>query len=238
VHKIFERFEQVRIINLPERADRRRAVERELAAVGVREFPAHMRCFPALRPPPRAPGEQGPNGALLSHREAIRQALAEGAHSLLILEDDVFFRRPKSDVITRTLRAMEMEPWDLIYLGYLEPMDTQLEGTPLARWPGRVIGGHFCGMRRPFMEAILRFMDGFGAPDKSGEVLNPTHRDGAFNLFVERHPEFIRVLANPCLAGQRSSRTDLHTLGLADRLPGLRQATGVLRELKNRFSRR
>ena len=238
MQRIFEFFDQVRIINLPERLDRRKAVERELAALGMARLPANTQFFSALRPAPRAPGESGPNGALLSHREAIRQALAAGAQSLLILEDDVFFRRPGEQTIRATLAAMQAEPWDVIYLGYLEPEDSELAARPLAQWQGRVIGGHFCGMRRDFMERILGFMDGFGKADAAGEILNPTHRDGAFNLFVERHPEIRRVLANPCLAGQRSSRTDLHTLGMIDRTPLLRDAANMLRELRNGFRRR
>lgn len=235
---VFEFFDQVRIINLPERTDRRRAVEAELAALGLHTLPGNMRFFDALRPPQRAPGQQGPNGALLSHREAIREALQTGAQSLLILEDDVFFRRPGEAAVSRIVEAMRRGNWDVIYLGYLEPAETDLSIEPLAGWQGRVIGGHFCGMRRQFMERILAFMDGFGVPNAQGNILNPTHRDGAFNLFVERHPDLRRVLANPCLAGQRSSRTDLHALGLVDRLPVLRDAAGLLRELRNRLRAR
>lgn len=235
---VFGFFDQVRIINLPDRTDRRRAVEAELAELGLHTLPGNMRFFDALRPPQRAPGQPGPNGALLSHREAIREALRTDAQSLLILEDDVFFRRPGEAAVSRIVEAMHNGNWDVLYLGYLEPSDADLGGQPLVEWQGRVIGGHFCGMRRPFMERILAFMDGFGTPDAEGNILNPTHRDGAFNLFVERHPDVRRMLANPCLAGQRSSRTDLHALGLVDRLPVLRDAAGLLRELRNRFRAR
>jgi hypothetical protein len=231
-------FDEIRIINLPERTDRRRAVESELAALGLQELPGNMRFFDALRPPARTAGEQGPNGALISHRELIREVLRTDAQSLLILEDDIFFRRPGDAAVNRILDAMRRTDWDVIYLGYLEPSESDLGAEPLAEWRGRVIGGHFCGMRRPFMERILAFMDAFGVPDAEGNILNPTHRDGAFNLFVERHPDVRRILANPCLAGQRSSRTDLHALGLVDRLPVLRDIASLLRDIRNRLRTR
>lgn len=237
--RILGEFDQVRIINLPERSDRRRAVQSELAAIGVNRIASPISFFEARRPPPAAPGAKGPNGALISHREAIREALAAGVDKLLILEDDIFFKRPPSGAVDAVIEAMKRERWDVLYFGYLEPADTDLAGQgPLATWNERVIGGHFCGMTRPFMACLLEFMDSFGTPDADGVVTNPTHRDGAFNLFIERNPDINRKLVVPCLAVQRSSRTDLHKNRLLDRTPLLREAVNSVRTFYNLFRRR
>ena len=237
--RIFQEFDQVRIINLPERTDRRRAVLRELSAIGIGEVAPPISFFEARRPPSAAPGAKGPNGALISHREVIRDALAAGAESLLILEDDIFFRRPSPDAIAAVLEAMRRESWDLLYCGYLDPAEADLTGRgALASWEGRVIGGHFCGMNRAFMARMVDFMDSFGLPGADGVITNPTHRDGAFNLFIERNPDVVRKLAVPCLAVQRSSRTDLHKNRFLDRTPIVREAVNSARAFYNQFRKR
>jgi len=238
--RLFDRFDQVKIINLPERTDRKAAVLEELARIGFENLGPRLSFFEARRPPsePSAAAAARPNGALISHREAIREALAAGANSLLVLEDDIFFRSSSEGDLNRIVDAVAAQAWDVIYFGYLEPTEKQLSGAPLSPWSGRVIGGHFCGMNRHFMEQILEFMDGFGFPGADGVVVNPTHRDGAFNLFVERNPDVKRFLAVPNLAIQRSSRTDLHQNRFYDRTPVLREIAGAFRALRNRLRRR
>lgn len=240
MRRLFDQFDQVRIINLPERTDRKAAVLRELAGIGITHFGPNISFYAAKRPPSGQDGEGAnrPNGALISHREAIRETLASGAKSLLVLEDDIFFRRREEAEIDAILAAMRAAPFDVIYLGYLEPAEEVLSGEPLAAFDGRVIGGHFCGMNRAFMERILAFMDGFGRPGPDGTICNPTHRDGAFNLFIEKNQDVIRKLAVPCLAIQRSSRTDLHENRYYDRTPILREALGIARALRNSMRRR
>lgn len=238
MRRLIEGFDQVRIISLPERTDRRRAVLNELNRIGISELGPKISFFDALRPPPAAPGEPQPNGALLSHREAIRAAIRSGAQNLLILEDDIFFLQPEDARIDAVRAALARDPWDVIYFGYLEPTECALGEGPLAEWSGKVIGGHFCGMNRRFMERIVAFMDGFGRPDAMGEVINPTHRDGAFNIFVDKNQDIRRVLVRPCLAVQRSSRTDLHKNRFFDRTPILREIAGAMRELNNHLKKR
>jgi hypothetical protein len=240
MRRLFDEFDQVRIINLRERTDRKAAVLSELAQIGILDFGSRISFFAARRPP-SAPDVQDnvpANGALISHREVIREALQSGANSLLILEDDVFFRRRENRAVGAIVSAMRTDPWDVIYFGYLEPDEGRRTDGPLAAWNGRVIGGHFCGMNRRFMERILAFMDGFGRPGLDGTTSNPVHRDGAFNLFIEKNPDVIRKLAVPCLAIQRSSRTDLHRNRIYDRAPILRGLLEVVRSIKNGVRRR
>lgn len=240
MRRIFDQFDQVRIINLPERTDRKAAVLRELDAIGIDASVPKISFFEARRPQVETTpsGLRQSNGALISHREAIREAVASGVETLLVLEDDIFFRAPPAADVLAIVEAMKVKPWDLIYFGYLEPTEGDLAGGPLAAWPGRVIGGHFCGMNRQFMQRLVGFIDGFGAPGPDGEIVNPTHRDGAFNLFIEKNPDVNRFLAVPNLAIQRSSRTDLHENHFYDKTPFLRDALGVFRALRNHLRRR
>ena len=153
-----------------------------------------MQFFSALRPSPCAPGEPSPNGVLLSHREAIRETLAASAQSLLTLEADGFFKHPGHTVVTSIVNAMRGERWDAINLGCLEPSETSLSRHQLGERSGRVIGGHFCGMRRDFMERVLSSMNGVSTRDAQSADFNPTHRGGGFNLFENRYRDVRRAL--------------------------------------------
>lgn len=235
--RIFDEFDQIRIINLQDRADRKRAVIRELARIGVREIAPPISFYTAQRLAPNNSKQSGPKGSLISHREVIREAAASGVRNLLVLEDDVFFNEPQPGQIDAIINAMREKSWDIIYFGYLKPDGVPLNG-PLAGWSGGTIGGHFYGMNQPFMEKMLAFMDSFGKAELGMDSTNPSFRDGAFNLYFERNPDLKRFLVAPSLARQRSSRTDLHQLSHFDRIPGLRDLAQMSRGLRNLLRRR
>ena len=235
--RLFDAFDQVRIINLRERADRRAGVEKELARIGFPEIVPPLSFYVAERPAPVPAGEYAPKGSLISHREVIREGLAAGAERLLVIEDDVFFTEPDAGALDRLLDAMGRAQWDIIYFGRLSGEGEPGDG-PLRRCRGGVIGGHFYGMTRPYMENVLGFLDSLGKPELGMGEVRPVFRDGAFGLYAERNPQVRQFLAEPSFAGQRSSRTDLHRLAVYDRLPGLRDLAAAARNLRNSLRKR
>lgn len=64
------------------------------------------------------------------------------------------------------------------------------------------------------------------------------HVDGAFSVYREQHPDFITYLANPSLAGQRSSRSDIAQGRWFDDITGLRDLIALLRKTKNFFGKK
>lgn len=77
---IFGHFDQIRIINLPERTDRRRAMDRELAAVGLIDDP-RVQYFKAFRPEDAGQFSSiGARGCYDSHKTLLKEAtMASGA---------------------------------------------------------------------------------------------------------------------------------------------------------------
>ena len=106
-------FGLILYINLDSRADKRTAVEAELAAVG---WPG--RRIAAIH---KAPGELG---CALSHIAALQLLLDQpSARHALVLEDDfVFMRDPRADV-ARFLDRFGADDWDVLMLS----SNTQLE---------------------------------------------------------------------------------------------------------------
>src|SRR3546814_16356979 len=84
---IFDHFDAIRIVNLAQRTDRRRAMNRELARVGLAGDP-RVAFFSAIRPADAGRFTSiGARGVYLSQKHLLREAAA-ARHSLLILEDD------------------------------------------------------------------------------------------------------------------------------------------------------
>src|SRR4051794_24805493 len=83
----FDMFEQVRIINLVDRADRRREMAQQLQRLGG--MPPNTSFFEAHRP--ASTGEfpsVGARGCFESHLAVLRAARSGAAETLLLLEDD------------------------------------------------------------------------------------------------------------------------------------------------------
>ena len=63
------------------------------------------------------------------------------------------------------------------------------------------------------------------------------HVDGAYHWFRRAHPELVCFIAEPPLAYQRASRTDIHALSWRDRVPLVRELVAFGRKINNRRPR-
>ena len=149
----------------------------------------------------------------------------------------VFFTTPPEGAVEAVIGAMEQCDWDIIYFGRIAG-EGEPDAAPLNPWRKGVIGGHFYGMQRAYMEKILEFLDSLGKAELGMADVRPIFRDGAFGLYAERNPEVNQYLAAPNLASQRSSRTDLHKLAVYDRIPGVKNLVGAARNLRNSMRKR
>lgn len=106
-------FDQVRIINLPKRADRRREMDRELQQLGI-SGDQRIQYFPARRPLDAGKFTSiGARGCYESHKDILREA-ARLDQSVLILEDDCEF--------ATNARTYELpDNWDIFYGGIPRP---------------------------------------------------------------------------------------------------------------------
>jgi len=114
--KLNELFEQVKIINLPERGDRRREMNLQLRRIGLR-----AEYFPAVRVSEAGswPGF-GARGCFQSHYRILQQAIQQGARNVLILEDDLDFSPMLAGLESELVERIQKADWDLLYLGHVE----------------------------------------------------------------------------------------------------------------------
>ncbi|NBZ89673.1 glycosyltransferase family 25 protein [Stagnihabitans tardus] len=229
---ILSQVDQVYVINLPHRSDRRAEIEAQLRKAGSGLDAANVTLFPALRPQEAGPFPSiGARGCFLSHLGVLRAAHAAGHGQILVLEDDADFAPPFLE--TAAAARLMAGDWDMVWLGHkiIEPL-----GHPAAECfalaPGHTLQtSHAILCRRaaiaaliPYLEAILQRPPG----DPQG---GPMHVDGAYNWFRRAHPEIKALATARQWAVQRASRTDIAETGWKDRLPFVT----LLRRIRNRL---
>lgn len=236
-----DHFDRVYLVNLPSRKDRLRRALRELERQGVSLEPGKVEVFPAVRPESADGFESvGRRGVFLSHATIARRALTEGLRSVLVLEDDVAFTPAMRAHGEALLGELQGHRWHIAFLGYLSfeagpaALAELRDGPPawLPR-PGAKIGSHCYALHRDVLPALVEYMHGV-------ETRPPGHPDGArfgpdatFNMFCEKFPEWITLVARPNLATQASSASDLAPRWF-DQVPLLRQIAGYARQMRAR----
>lgn len=212
---IFDAFDRIRVINLPERTDRRRDMEAALAAVGLLED-SRLAFFPAIRP--LEPGDftsVGARGVYEGHKQLVTEAAAAG-QSILILEDDCSFR---SDARAYTSRG----GWDIFYGGYLARQPENLLCSDIE-------GAHMMGFSARGASLIAAYLS-----ELRYEGIHPPI-DAAYVWFRRAYPSVTTEFAIPPLAHQRASRSDIAPPKPWDMVPVIRSASDALRHLRNRVA--
>src|SRR5437016_1620214 len=116
---LFEYFDRVEIIHLPERTDRLEALRNELARVGL-DIDSPKVAIPDAPRPETANGfpSRGVYGNFLSHLDIIQRAYEDGLDSVLVLEDDALFSHSFNRYQTTIARNLGMYEWDELFLGH------------------------------------------------------------------------------------------------------------------------
>ncbi|MEN3147031.1 hypothetical protein ABCW43_06930 [Neorhizobium sp. IRAMC:178] len=206
---LFEYFERVEIIHLPERTDRFRALSRELARSGYNIKDASI---------PHAPKPDGtfgfPSigvyGNFLSHLDIITRAKGEGASTVLILEDDAIFSRRFKQRQLAIADQLSKTPWDILYIGHSLQGGTSTRVTPdLARFTGDLLWAHCYAINRSVMQRLTEYLDyTLKAPPgdpKGGKM----YIDAALTLFRRQNPDVVCLVTDPCLSVQKGSQSNL-----------------------------
>ncbi len=231
IASILDVFDLVVVINLDHRKDRLREVSKQLRDVGLDfTMPRVVRLsasqfesrgqFPSI----------GARGCFESHVRALDLALAHGAQSVLVLEDDCDF----ADTIATVMARLAREDWSIAYVGFVR-CSTPLETGGLFEVPpvADIMCAHCVGWRGPDViaaaAAYLRAIAARAVNDPDG---GPMHVDGAYGWFRRAHPGLRTLIANPPAALQRSSRSDIASLKWFDRTPVVRQVAAAARRIR------
>lgn len=234
---IFDYFEKVYLINLPERTDRLKYSLAELNSVGIRPEDQRLQIFPGVRPADagRFPSI-GAKGCYLSHLGVLKHASQNGFKSFLILEDD--FQLCPSALMPQTelIHQIHSTEWDFLFPGHSHPGHRQGAASadssllkcalPLECAHCYAINPQLLPELIAYLEACMQRMPG----DPKG---GPMHVDGAYSLYRLLRPELRCFVVTNSLVRQRSSRSDITPNQWYDKLTGVKQCAALFRSVKN-----
>lgn len=241
--RLFASFDRLYVLNLPDRADRRREMAGELARIGTGFGDPRVRLFPAVRPADSGGfPSTGARGCFLSHLAMLRDARDSGANHMLILEDDCDFAAGFDRLLPAALDQLDLLGFDIFYGGHdpIERPEDIRAASPLtladSATPVRTT--HFIGFGRAAIAALIPYLEAMLLRPPGSPEGGPMHVDGAYNWFRAARPDMVAWLASPQLGHQRPSRTDIAPPGPLDRLPApLRRAARWMKRIWKRRAR-
>ena len=221
---LFSCFDRVVVINLAERKDRRREMERQLKRLGLAR---EVEFFPAIRP---TKVDDWPNlgarGSFLSHYALLRQACDAGLRAIAIMEDDCDFEPCFTRVQEQVARALAAREWGIVYFGHGEPFP---EGAAADLRPcTRNFETHFYAVHESALRRVVDYLEAVQARAAGHPQGGPQYIDGAIGMFRVQNPDVPILLACPNLGHQRRSRSDINPRWF-DRIPVVRALVGELR---------
>jgi glycosyl transferase, family 25 len=233
--RIIESFDRAYIINLEDRLDRRREAEREFSRVGIDVPNKTVQFYTAKRLADKGSfPDAGTRGCFISHRSVLDLACRDKLRNVLVFEDDVSFRKIGDSLEDEILRKLAATDWDIVYFGYLSPSDDGRKG-PLISLSSGVLGAHFYAVNGKFIAPLLGFMNDCERRPPGHPDGGPMPADGALNHIRMHIPDMRVLLAVPNLAHQRSSRSDITSTHLFDRITSLRPLIRKARAIKHKL---
>jgi glycosyl transferase family 25 len=229
-----ESFDLIRVINLPDRTDRYNEATRQLHALGLDWKLGSVDLYAATRPTELAGFPSlGAHGCFMSHLNVLRDALHRGVESVLVLEDDCEVPLKNCRSVGDVALNLKTRPWQFVHFGHIAPVAPPLQDAAptLLEFEGSLQNLHMYGVHRSALAALVEYLEGCIVRPPGDPIGGPMHVDGALTMFRTAHPEFVTLIAQPSLADQRSSRSDI-TFGAYESVPGLKQAMGVARKIK------
>jgi hypothetical protein len=229
-----ELFDFVRIINLPDRTDRRRDTQAELKRFGLPVDDKRVRFLTAIRPESSEGFSSiGARGCYLSHLSGLREAREHQAERALILEDDIAFNHSFQMDPQRLASEIHQADWDMLWLGHTLPERGAKSIVP-ATPDLNLLTAHCYAIHRRSLSFVIEALEKILSRSPGHPEGGPMHLDGAYSTIRKQNPNLRTLVIHPSLAGQRPSRTDIHPLKWFDRVPALRETINWTRRLRRR----
>jgi len=247
---ILHYFDQIYIINLETRVDRRKEVEVELANIGISLSHPNVKLFRVKKPTdfegwPSA----GTKGCFLSHLNILKDAQKNQYERILILEDDVQFINNFNQQMKSLIPQLNSTAWDVFYGGY--EIDEQTKTTMSEKFKNssnniniyisgsntHVMCTHFVAFNQSIIVKLIKYLEAMMIRPAGDPAGGPMHVDGAYSWFRRENHTIQTVLAHPRIAIQRSSRTDIHDLNWMDEMLLIKDLTSIARKIKNNLAK-
>jgi len=231
---ITDYFERTYIINLAERTDRRREMERELQLQDISPRDRSVRFFPAIRPGDAGLfPSRGAHGCFMSHLGILAEARRDRLANILVMEDDLSIIPGFYRTQAMMLQYLADKRWDIAYFGHIEPAAANPDAPVWINCDAPLQCLHFYALNTAVIPQLHDHLSTCLTREPGHPEGSPMHVDGAYTLFRMQHPAIITLIASPSLGGQRSSRSDIAPNRWYDRTPVLKELAALARSGKN-----
>ncbi|MEM6973499.1 MAG: glycosyltransferase family 25 protein [Pseudomonadota bacterium] len=228
-------FDQIYIINLAERTDRKREIGVQLEKVGLSLDDPVIRLFEAVRPASKGDFPSiGAHGCFMSHMGVLADAIAADHSNILILEDDVDWTPMALTGDPGRVSVLQETDWDYLHGGLGDDTATTADCLRLeALEPEQIVYlAHFVGLRGEAIAKSHRFFAQMLERPAGSAEGGPMHLDGAYNWFRQANPEIRSYICRPSLARQRSSKSDITPKTGVKALPVVSHVLSLARSLR------
>ena len=233
--RFLELFDSISVISLADRADNRRALWKDFNRHFASSEVERIEVFDAVRAPDSGPFSlTGEHGCFRSHLGVLENALASGAETVLLIEDDAQLLPAFTRNVEWVTEELQSVPWHIANFGW--ECDSQLfSAQQVAQQPvlvsshAEVRQSHFIAFRRPALAGVVAHLRANLTGPSGDHLRGPMPVDGAYNTYCWLNPETRRLFTVPQMVGQRSSRSDITPRRL-DTVPILRPWMSWLRQ--------
>ena len=233
---LLEKFPAAYLINLPERRDRLKSANKELAKIGWTLGVGGVQLYPAQRFNGRGTFPNlGCRGLFFSHMACLQDAQQQGDLNVILLEDDISFTSSLPRLTSSILRQLEGNPWDFCYLGHeqsgnIGQANSSTTEVKLVPYRGHILQSHFILINGRVLSRLIAHLDRVASGIEGDQEFGPMPIDGAYNIF-RRNEDIHTLISDPKLGWQRPSRSDI-TPGAFDGWGPLKTVTSGIRHLR------
>ena len=203
-------FDDVAVINLKSRPDRKQSVTHELAAIGISEDRIRFPNAPICETDGGFPSK-GVYGNYLSHLNILEGALDRSAQRVLVLEDDAILsaKARDPDYQAWVIKEAEVYDWATWHLGH--KLRRELRGQPQGVRPTKMEfhWAHCYAVQNDSIADLLGFLKTLMSRPQGHPDGGKMYIDGALYHFRADHTHKPCLVSNPALSIQKGSDSNL-----------------------------
>lgn len=203
-------FDDVAIINLKSRPDRRKSIVAEMDRLGFAENSLRFPDPPMFEDNGGFPSK-GVYGNYISHLSILREAQQRGVQRVLVLEDDAIFSHAARDIKMQSqfIKQAEGHDWAMWHLGH--KLRSELQGQPKGVIPNKMEfhWAHCYAVQRDSLPELIAFLELLMSRPSGHHDGGKMYIDGALYHYRAEHTQKPCLVSHPPLSIQKGSDSNL-----------------------------
>jgi hypothetical protein len=233
---LYDYFDRIAIIHLPDRRDRYKSLSTELHDMGIDIHQQKVQ-IPLAPVPSEWEGwpSRGVYGNFLSHLGILRQALHDGLHTIWVLEDDAIFSRRMRREQRVLVEALKGREWDLCFFGHSLTHELADQPAGFVAPHADFIWAHCYAVNARALPRLVAYLDRAVALPAHHPEGSRLYIDAAFTLFRRLNPDLVVLVYNPALSIQKGCFSSLNNLKWYDATAVTRPLVSLVRSARDHW---